>query len=148
MISGTISSTDKLQQTLSLAVVFSILFTSIFSLVVLTVNAESSARVQSIITVTVPQIKMIYDKRAYDMSTFVLANSQEMKKITIPDSDPPEDGSSPPIPLKIGSKVHFQFDNQQKPTKISAYIIDMEASPVELYVQRQIGPKKSDRLAY
>jgi hypothetical protein len=81
MILETISSTDKLEQTLSVAVVFSILFTSIFSFMGLTANAQSSADTQST-TVRVPEIKMICDNKAYDMSTFVFANSHEVKKIT------------------------------------------------------------------
>ena len=130
---------NKLQHALSLAIALSIIFTSIFSLVALTANGKNSADNLSEAQSTVPQIKMIYENKAYDMSTFVLANSGEMKKITVPQGEPPADGSNPPIPLQIGSTVHFQFDNKQ-PTKVNAYIIDMDAQPVELYAQRQIGP--------
>src|SRR5919204_6287181 len=129
---------NKLRYTLSVVIALSIIFTSMFSLVALTANGKNSADNLSEAQSTVPQIKMIYENKAYDMSTFVLANSGEMKKITVPQGGPPADGSNPPIPLQIGSTVHFQFDNKQ-PTKVNAYIIDMDAQPVELYAQRQIG---------
>jgi hypothetical protein len=122
---------------ISISIVFSIAITSIFSLAVMA-NAKSSTDMLSGAESTVPQIRMIYDKKAYDMSTFVLASNGEMKKITIPSDEPPDDGSNPPVPLQLGSTVHFQFDKQ--PLKVNAYIVDMEAQPVELYAQRQIGP--------
>jgi hypothetical protein len=133
------SNANRIRQTLSLTVSLSIVFTSIFSLMAFTASAKNSDDKLSEVHSSVPGIKMIYDNKAYDMSTFVLANNGEMKKITLPQGDPPDDGSNPPIPLKIGSTAHFQFDNKQ-PTKVNAYIIDMEAQPVELYAQRQIGP--------
>jgi hypothetical protein len=128
---------NKLRYSISLSIVFSIAITSIFSLAV-TANAKSSTDMLSEAQSTVPQIKMIYDNKAYDMSTFVLASNGEIKKITIPSDEPPEDGSNPPVPLQLGNTVHFQFDRQ--PSKVNAYIVDMEAQPVELYAQRQIGP--------
>ena len=129
---------NKLRYALSLAIALSIIFTSIFSLVALTANGKNSADNLSDAESTVPQIKMIYENKSYDMSMFVLANSGEMKKIMVPQGGPPADGSNPPIALQIGSTVHFRFDNKQ-PTKVNAYIIDMDAQPVELYAQRQIG---------
>jgi hypothetical protein len=129
---------NKIGDGLSLGVIFSIAITSIFSLVGVTAYGKSSTDIVSEAQSTVPQIKMIYDNKAYDMSTFVLAHSGQMKKITIPSDHPPEDGSNPPVQLELGNTVHFQFDKQ--PTKVNAYIIDMEAQPVELYAQRQIGP--------
>jgi F5/8 type C domain len=131
---------SKPKHALFLVITLSIGFTSIFSLVPPTANGKISADNLSgdQSTTTVPQIKMIYDNKVYDMSTFVLADSGQMKKITIPQGDLPDDGSNPPIPLQIGSTVHFQFDKQ--PTKVNAYLIDTEAQPVELYSQRQIGP--------
>ena len=129
---------NNLKDRISLAIVLSIAFTSIFSLLAVTANGKSSTDMLSGAQSTVPQIKMIYDNKAYDMSTFVLANSVGMNKITIPSDDPPEDGSNPPVPLQLGNTVHFQFDKQ--PAKVNAYTIDMEAQPVELYAQRQIGP--------
>jgi F5/8 type C domain-containing protein len=129
---------NKLRDGISLAIIFSIAITSIFSLVAITAYGKSSTDMLFGAQSTVPQIKIIYDNKAYDMSTFVLAHSGQMKKITIPSDDPPEDGSNPPLPLQLGNTVHFQFDKQ--PTKVNAYIIDMEAQPVELYAQRQIGP--------
>ncbi|MFL6365773.1 MAG: discoidin domain-containing protein [Nitrososphaeraceae archaeon] len=129
---------NKIGDGISLGVIFSIAITSIFSLMGVTAYGKSSTDMLSGAQSTVPQIMMIYDNKAYDMSTFVLAHSGQMKKITIPSDHPPEDGSNPPVRLELGNTVHFQFDKQ--PTKVNAYIIDMEAQPVELYAQRQIGP--------
>lgn len=110
-----------------------------FSLMDMVASAKSSAEAfSSDESSNVPRIKMIYDNKAYAMSTFVLANGGEMKKITVPSASPPVDGSNPPLHIQLGSTVHFQFD--EEPTKVNAYLIDMEAQPVELYAQRQIGP--------
>jgi hypothetical protein len=110
-----------------------------FSLMAILASAKSSAEaLSSEGSINVPQITMIYDNKAYSMSTFVLANGGEMKKITVPFASPPEDGSNPPLHVQLGSTVHFEFD--EEPTKVSAYLIDMAAQPVELYAQRQIGP--------
>jgi hypothetical protein len=75
--------------------------------------SESSADIFSSGQVNnVPHAKMIYDNKAYAMSTFVLANGGEMKKITIPSASPQEDGSNPPLPIRLGNTVHFQFDKE------------------------------------
>jgi F5/8 type C domain len=110
-----------------------------FSLMGIMVSAKNSAKVfSSDESSNIPQIRMIYDSKAYEMSTFVLANGGEMKKITFPSASPPDDGSNPPLHIQLGSTVHFEFN--EEPTKVSAYLIDMQAQPVELYTQRQIGP--------
>ena len=122
-----------------IAISLSIPFSGLFSMTAIVADAKMSADVfSSEHSNNVPQVKMIYDNKAYAMSTFVLANGGEMKKITIPLASAPEDGSNPPLPIRLGNTMHFQFD--KRPTKVTAYLIDMEAQPVELYAQRQIGP--------
>ena len=138
MVIKALCNENRPQRVLAIAIAFSIFFTSILSAVALKASGISSADKPFDTQSALPQVKMIYENKAYDMSTFVTANNGEMKKIVFPEGDPPDDGSNPPIPLQIGSTVHFQFDKQ--PIKVSAYIIDMEALPVELYAQRQVGP--------
>jgi hypothetical protein len=128
----------KILDAVSLAIVLSIVITSIFSLMTVTANGKSSTALHAEAQSIVPQIKMVYDNKDYDMSTFVLANNGVMKKITIPTGSPTGDGWNPPVHLQLGNTVHFQFDKQ--PTKVNAFMIDIEAQPVELYAQRQIGP--------
>ena len=134
-----INNADKLRDGVPIAIVLSLVFLSLFSLMV--VGAEAKISADSISsagpTKNIPQVTMMYDDKVYPMSTFVLANGGEMNKITIPTANPPEDGSNPPLHVQLGDTVHFQFDRE--PTKVSAYLIDMEAQPVELYAQRQIG---------
>jgi F5/8 type C domain len=128
----------KILDAVSLVIVLSIVITSIFSSMVVTASGKSSTASPAEAHSVVPQIKMIYDNKAYDMSTFVLANNGVMKKITIPTSSTTGDGSNPPVHLQLGTTVHFEFDKE--PTKVNAFLIDIEAQPVELYAQRQIGP--------
>jgi hypothetical protein len=129
---------NKLRGSIAIAIALSIAFSGLFSLIGMVANASSSADVLSQEkSSNVPRVKMIYDNKAYAMSTFVMADAGEMKKITIPSASPPEDGSNPPLHIQLGNTVHFQFDKE--PTKVTAYLIDMQAQPVELYAQRQIG---------
>lgn len=141
-IERTMWKASKLQYGIFLVIILSIGFSCIFSLLAITANGKRSpyeiSGVQSN-TTTIPDVKMIYDNKVYAMSTFILGDSREVKKITFPQTDSSDDQSnSSPIPLQIGSTVHIQFDKQ--PVKVSAYLIDTEAQPIELYVQRQIGP--------
>lgn len=135
----TIYESNNLRRSAFITIALLIALSSPFSLMGIVANAKNSAEAFSSEEFgSVPQIKMIYDNKPYAMSTFVLADGGEMKKITIPYASPPEDGSNPPLHVQLGSTVHFEFDEQ--PIKVSAYLIDMEAQPVELYAQRQIGP--------
>ena len=138
-VTKSINNFNKLRDAVPIGIVLPVVFLSLFSLMVVRADAKSSA--ESISSAgqigNIPQITMMYQDKVYPMSTFVLANGGEMKKITIPSANPPEDGSNPPIRLQLGNTVHFQFNSE--PTKVSAYLIDTEAQPVELYAQRQIG---------
>ena len=137
-VTKSINNANRLRDAVPIAVVLSVVFLSVFSLMVVRADAKSSAdSISSEQVKNIPQITMIYDDKVYPMSTFVLANGGEMNKITIPSASPPEDGSNPPVRVQLGNTVHFQFDRE--PTKVSAYLIDTEAQPVELYAQRQIG---------
>jgi F5/8 type C domain len=137
----TINDANQGRDAAPIAIAVSLVFLSVFSLmVVVSVHAKSSADlISSEQTKNIPQVTMMYNDKVYPMSTFVLANGGEMNKITIPAANPPNDGSNPPVRVQLGNTVHFQFDKE--PTKVSAYLIDMEAQPVELYAQRQIGAK-------
>jgi hypothetical protein len=133
-----INCAKRLREGMPIAVAMSLVFFNIFSLMVVSVHAKNSENlIPAGQTGNVPQITLTYDNKIYPMSTFVLANSGEMKKISIPSALPPEDGSNPPVPIQLGNTVHFQFNKE--PSRVSAYLIDMEAQPVELYAQRQIG---------
>jgi len=135
----TIYESNKLRKCVFITIAMLIALSGPFSLMGMVASSKSSAEAfSSEESSNIPQIKMIYDNKAYAMSTFVLANGGEMKKITVPSASPPDDGSNPPLRVQLGTTVHFQFD--EEPTKVNAYLIDMEAQPVELYAQRQIGP--------
>ena len=129
----------NLRGSLCITIALLIALSGPFSLMGMVASAKNSAEAFSSDEYSnVPKIRMIYDNKAYAMSTFVLANGGEMKKITVPSASPAEDGSNPPLHVQLGSTVHFEFN--EEPAKVSAYLIDMEAQPVELYAQRQIGP--------
>ena len=129
---------NNLRDGLHIGIALSVVFLSVFSLMMITADAKNSAdSISSAQVKNIPQITMTYGDKVYPMSTFVLARGAEMNKITIPSASPPEDGSNPPVRVQLGNTVHFQFDRE--PTKVSAYLIDIEAQPVELYAQRQIG---------
>src|SRR4051794_8981432 len=83
-----LSKVKKILDAVSLAIVLSIVITSIFSLMAVTANGKSSTALPAEAQSIVPQIKMVYDNKDYDMSTFVLANNGVMKKITIPTGSP------------------------------------------------------------
>ena len=135
----TIYASNNLRSSVFITIALLIALSGPFSLMGMMASAKGSAEAFfSEESSNVPQIRMIYDNKAYAMSTFVLANGGQMKKITVPSASPPEDGSNPPLHVQLGSTVHFEFD--EEPTKVNAYLIDMEAQPVELYAQRQIGP--------
>ena len=138
-VTKSINNANKIRDGVPLGIVLSLVFLSLFSLTLVRADAKSSA--DSISSAgpnkNIPQITMMYDEKVYPMSTFVLANGGGMNKITVPTAYPPEDGSNPPVRIQLGNTVHFQFDRE--PTKVSAYVIDMQAQPVELYAQRQIG---------
>jgi F5/8 type C domain len=136
-VTKTMNNANKLRGGVPIAIALSVVFLSVFSLMIVRADAKSSADSISSQDKNIPQITMMYDDKAYPMSTFVLASGGEMNKITIPSANPPEDGSNPPVPVQLGNTVHFQFDRE--PTKVSAYLIDTAAQPVELYAQRQIG---------
>jgi hypothetical protein len=137
-VTGIMNSAKRRRDGMPIAVAMSLVFFSLFSLLVVSVQAKNSdGLISSGRLDNVPQITMTYDNKIYPMSTFVLANSGEMKKIAIPSALPAEDGSNPPVNIQLGDTVHFQFNKE--PSRVSAYLIDMEAQPVELYAQRQIG---------
>ena len=137
-ITKTISNANRLRDGFPIAIASSVAFLSILSLMIISAYAKSSAdSISSAKVMDIPHIMMMYGDKVYPMSTFVLANGGEMNKITIPSANPTEDDSNPPVRVQLGNTVHFQFDRE--PTKVSAYLIDTEAQPVELYAQRQIG---------
>jgi hypothetical protein len=83
----------------------------------------------------VPQIRVEYDNKIYDMSPFVMVRNGQMITINVPHDDPSDD--NPALNLKMGGTVQFQFDNQ--PSAVHVFTVDYEGDLPSFHALRKIN---------
>jgi hypothetical protein len=77
---------------------------------------------------TLPQAKMIYANRSYDMLPFVVLNDEGVNKLNFPHL---ADDYKPVVQMPSDRNFTFQFTKQ--PREINAFGIDYDADTTEVY---------------
>ncbi len=81
----------------------------------------------------VPQIRVTYDNKIYDMSPFVVASNGQIMTINVPHHDPTD--NNPAVHLQMGRAVHFQFDKQ--PSFVHVFTVDYEGDLPSFHALRK-----------
>jgi F5/8 type C domain len=93
-------------------------------------SPAATASIQS----NVPQIRVTYDNKIYDMSPFVVASNGQIITINVPQDDPTDD--NPAVHLQMGRTVNFQFDKQ--PSVVHVFTVDYEGDLPSFHALRKI----------
>ena len=90
-------------------------------------NVEAKKSDLSVSNSIIPSVKLIYDKKTYEMLPFVVIKDQKTEKLNFPE----EADDAPPV-AKIPSTDTIGFEFSSSPREKSAYLIDYDADSFEI----------------